>query len=77
MRFALLASLTALLSLAVADVDVTAPSTNSAKTPIVITFKESGTGPAITTFTAWQALLVAGGQDGDSQVRDAEGTWRG
>jgi len=72
MRLALLASLTALAPLAFADVLITSPAaggTASATTPITVQWKESGSGPAITTFTAWQALLVGGGQDDDTQVR--------
>ncbi|RMD42012.1 hypothetical protein DV735_g3103, partial [Chaetothyriales sp. CBS 134920] len=62
--------LAAFIGLARADVEFLTPAAGSSQSSLKlsITWKESGTAPAITEFTAYQMYLCAGGNDADEYV---------
>lgn len=71
MRFSVLALVTSLASVAFADVAFVAPAAGSTFTggsTLQITFKESGTSPAITTLQSYQLFLMAGGNSDSNMV---------
>jgi len=72
MRFSILTTLlTSLASLALADVEFTTPVAGTSiagGTTFSIAWKESGTSPAITTFSSYQLFLMAGGNADADQV---------
>ena len=71
MLFRLLLLLAAVAPYTLADVEFTAPSAGATETggsTLDVEWKESGTGPAITSFSTYQLFLCAGGNDADSFV---------
>lgn len=63
MRFQLIAALTALASLATADVDFTSPFAGASYrggSAITLTLAESGSSPALTALSSYQLFLCAG-----------------
>ena len=71
MLFRLLLLLAAVAPYTLADVEFTAPSAGATETggsTLDVEWKESGKGPAITSFSTYQLFLCAGGNDADSFV---------
>ncbi len=71
MLFRLLLLLAAVAPYTFADVEFTAPSagaTEAGGATLDVQWKESGTGPPITSFSTYQLFLCAGGNDASSFV---------
>lgn len=75
MRLQLLSLLGSLASFALADVEFTTPAAGASiagSGTIKIAWKESGTAPAITTFSSYQLFLMAGGNDAAGMVSSTQ-----
>ena len=73
MLFNLLVLLAAAAPYTLADVQFTFPTAGAQETgntAVYIAWKESGTGPAISSFGQYNLSLCAGGNDAGSHVRD-------
>lgn len=72
MLFKSLTSILALTASVYADVEFTKPAAGSAQKgggALSIAWKESGSGPAITTFQSYQLFLMAGGNTAAEMVQ--------